>query len=200
MRDRDVREAVRKHLHRLHQGDSSTRIVEEMGVWSGTVRIDLAVINGELSGFELKSDRDTLIRLPLQADIYSRVFDQVTLVVGSRHYEKALTRIPDWWGVMCAVECDGDLRLDPVRAGCRNPSPEPYVVAELLRKDEALQILDEFGLAKGWRSKRVKAIHQRLASDLPFHILSERVRSVLKSREHWLGQNSGHQIDVAADA
>ena len=78
MRDSDVRKAVLATLDQKHAGDHNTRIVEEMGVWAGSVRIDIAVINGELCGFELKSDRDTLARLPTQADIYSRVFDRIS--------------------------------------------------------------------------------------------------------------------------
>jgi hypothetical protein len=39
--------------------DLDTRVVEEMGIWAGSVRVDIAVINGEFHGFELKSDRDT---------------------------------------------------------------------------------------------------------------------------------------------
>jgi hypothetical protein len=68
-----------------------------MGIWSGSVRIDVAVINGELTGYELKSDRDTLERLPLQAELYSRVFDRLILVVGKRHAKKAIEHIPEWW-------------------------------------------------------------------------------------------------------
>src|ERR1700712_292570 len=106
MRDFDVRSAVRQRLQALHADDPNTRIVEEMGVWSGSVRIDLAVINGELAGYELKSDRDTLERLPLQSRLYSRVFDRVTLVASGRHLDKATIRIPDWWGVVEAIEQD----------------------------------------------------------------------------------------------
>jgi hypothetical protein len=61
MRDRDVRAALLRRLSSDYADDADTRIVEEMGVWSGSVRIDVAVINGELSGYELKSDRDTLV-------------------------------------------------------------------------------------------------------------------------------------------
>ena len=56
MRDRDVRCAVMAYLDRLHAGDADTRVVQEMGIWSGSVRVDIAVINGELHGFELKSE------------------------------------------------------------------------------------------------------------------------------------------------
>src|SRR5689334_21519972 len=109
MRDKDVRHAVRRHLTELHTGEFDTRIVEEMGIWSGSVRIDLAVINGELSGYELKSDRDTLERLPLQSRLYSRVFDKVTLVASGRHLDKAAGRIPDWWGIIEATDDRGSV-------------------------------------------------------------------------------------------
>src|SRR6266851_6542601 len=104
MRDQDVRQALRDKLQDQYAYDPDTRIVEEMGVWSGSVRIDVAVINGELTGYELKSDRDTLERLPVQADLYSRVFDRLTLVVARRHAQKARDCIPKWWGIVVAEQ------------------------------------------------------------------------------------------------
>ena len=196
MRDADVRAAVKQYLAAEHAGDSSTRIVEEMGVWAGTVRIDIAVINGELSGFELKSDRDTLERLPTQADIYSRVFDRVTLVAGSRHAEKASAVVPQWWGLFTATASNVGVVLQQIRPSLLNPSQEPYLVAELLRKDEAVQVLERVGLAQGWRSKRVRLIHERLASELPLSALKDHVRAALKARPDWLGKNGPHQLDV----
>ncbi|MER9438359.1 sce7726 family protein [Mesorhizobium sp. M0322] len=196
MRDKDVRLAVRNHLEALHKDDVNTRIVEEMGVWSGSVRVDLAVINGELSGFELKSDSDTLQRLPMQAGIYSRVFDQVTLVVGRRHAEKATDIIPSWWGVMVAEQTDAGVVLDYHKCGSRNPSPDPILIAGLLWKEEALIVLEEHGLAAGWRSKPAKALHQRLAEELSFSDLSDEVRQALKSRVAWLRQPVSNMRDM----
>lgn len=188
MRDSDVRAAVRSKLDADYAGDDTTRIVEEMGVWSGSVRIDIAVINGELSGFELKSDRDTLDRLPFQAELYSRVFDRLVLVVGERHAAKALAHIPDWWGVMIATPGQGVVSLALSRKSQKNPSLDPYLIAQLLWKDEAIFVLESFGLAKGWRSRRVRDIHCRLATELPIDVLSERVRGTLCQREGWLGK------------
>lgn len=170
-----------------YNSDPATRIVEEMGIWSGSVRIDIAVINGELCGYELKSDRDTLERLPLQADLYSRVFDRVTLVVGKRHASKAMDHIPEWWGVVAAEQiCDGMTVLLPQRKAEINPDPDPYLIAQLLWKEEAVCVLERFGLAKGWRSRRVKDIHQRLASELALGVLTGEVRAALKQRQVWL--------------
>src|ERR1700733_2509791 len=115
MRDIDVRRAVKSHLVAAHAGEIDTRIVEEMGVWSGSVRIDIAVVNGSLSGYELKSERDTLERLPRQVRLYGHVFDFLHLVVGKRHVEKAKAMIPDWWGVKIAIAGSTGVELLPHR-------------------------------------------------------------------------------------
>lgn len=200
MRDIDIRQALLGRLLQAHKKDNDTKIVQEMGVWAGTVRIDVAVLNGEMSGYELKSDSDTLTRLPLQADLYSKVFDRMTLVVGSKHLDKAVALIPSWWGIISATVSESGVKLRRVRTSRRNVNHEPYLVAELLRKDEAIVLLDQYGLAAGWRSKRVKLIHERLAREIPVRELSKRVLCALKNRQDWLRQNSMQQLDVAVDA
>jgi hypothetical protein len=200
MRDRDVRAALLSQLQQTYAEDADTRIVEEMGIWSGSVRIDVAVINGELSGFELKSDRDTLERLPFQAELYGAVFDRITLVVGTRHHEPAAAMVPQWWGITVAVEAeDKTVRLREVRAAGRNPSVDPYLLAQLLWKDEAIELLERVGAAKGMRSRRVKEIHQRVAAVLSSDELAGAVRTMLKRRREWLRQLTSHQLDVAVD-
>jgi hypothetical protein len=200
MRDADVRSAILARLDDDHAGDTNTRIVQEMGIWSGSVRIDVAVINGELCGYELKSDRDTLERLPLQADIYSRVFDRVFLVVGERHAPKARRIVPRWWGVIVASSCKGVTKLTDAREAKRNPSPDPLLIARLLWREEALEVLEAADLAKGWRSKSAPAIHERLARELSFDDLSTAVRTCLKHRKGWLGQSVGNEGKVTVHA
>jgi hypothetical protein len=200
MRDADVRQAVRQRLASDHSDDADTLIVEEMGVWANSVRIDIAVINGELSGIELKSDRDTLVRLPLQAEIYSRVFDRLRLVVGTRHLEKALPMVPTWWGITVASVQDSHLQLTELRDGSLNPGADPFLVAHLLWKAEALTVLDRYGLARGWRGKRSKQIYEHLAREVPKPELFAHVREALKRRVGWLGQNGSHQLDVPVNS
>jgi hypothetical protein len=182
MRDVDVRSAMLVSLRAAHADDSSTRIVEEMGIWSGTVRVDIAVINGELCGVELKSDKDTLGRLPAQAALYNRVFDRVTLVVGQRLHEKAVKIIPAWWGVISASWNGTSVNLTEVRQAHTNPEVDPFLLAQLLWKEEALAVLEEYGLSKGWRSKPAAAIHRHLADGLTSQQLGLAVRSALKQR------------------
>lgn len=195
MRDCDVRAALRERLAHQHAGDDNTRVVEEMGIWSGTVRVDVAVINGELSGFELKSDSDTLERLPYQIEIYNKVFDRVTLVVGSRHVDKAARIIPRWWGCIEATGNAANVRLRARRKGRINPNRDPNIIAQMLWKDEAVAVLEAHGLAKGWRSKKSTEICERLVSSLSFHDLRFHVREALKARVR-LGQRQSSDLDV----
>jgi hypothetical protein len=55
------------------------------GLDHGQVFVDVAVINGEIHGYELKSERDTLERLPRQVEVYSAVLGRATLVVGASY-------------------------------------------------------------------------------------------------------------------
>jgi hypothetical protein len=199
MRDVDVRRAVRLQLDAQHADDLDTRIVEEMGVWSGTVRVDIAVINGELSGYELKSNFDTLKRLPRQIEIYGKVFDRMTLVVGDKHAERATSIVPPWWGCVVAAETDSGVALTVKRLGHVNPDPDAAVVVQMLWRHEIVAALDEYGLADGWRSRRSSDLADRLLSNVPLNKLREHVRTALKARDR-LGQLSSRKFDMSVDA
>src|SRR5260370_2608601 len=168
MRDLDVRTALRRELHEQHLGDDRTLIVEEMGIWSGSVRVDIAVVNGELHGFEIKSARDTLARLPGQERLYSQVFDRVTLVVAEKHAQKAEQMIPPWWGTICAVSTgNSTVSLLPGRPGAVNPQPDPLQTVRLLWRDEVLEILGRHGMQKGLRSATAEKLCRNMAQGFP---------------------------------
>jgi len=201
MRDRDVRRALLELLENQHAGDDETIVVEEMGIWSGTVRIDVAVINGELTGFELKSERDTLTRLPDQAEIYGLVFDRVYLVTTEKHLRKANAIIPRWWGSMVVrTQIDGKLSISERRQARLNPTIDAQILAKLLWKEEALDLLDRHNLASGYRSKSAPILHDRLATTLDIHTLRDGVRAALKKRTNWLGQVSSDSFDMPVHA
>jgi hypothetical protein len=196
MHDSDVRRAVRAQLAAAHAGDRDTRIVEEMGIWAGSVRIDVAVINGELAGWELKSARDNLSRLPQQAELYSQVFDRMTIVAASNHVRACSDQLPQWWGVTIAHEGVNGVELEPLREPSINPDPKAIQLARLLWRDEAVHILNQHGLANGVRSKPAPIVHERLAG-LPLGVLQSEVRAALKQRTGWLGHLTDHHRDVS---
>lgn len=198
MRDRDVRRALLDLLQDQHRGDAGTIILEEMGIWAGTARIDVAVVNGELTGFELKSERDTLARLPDQAEIYGLVFDRVYLVTTEKHLRKANVIIPSWWGsLVVRPHIDGSLDITERRKGRLNPKIDPRILAKLLWREEALFILNKHGLDAGFRSKSAGVLHDRLAERLDITTLRNSVRRALKERSSWLGQIAPNSVDMS---
>lgn len=178
--DADVRPALRSRLLAAHAED--TLFIEELGLCRGRVRIDLAAVNGKLHGYEIKSDRDTLRRLDRQLEIYNRVLDRATLVVGERHVERAIELLPRWWGLLrIDVEPSG-LRFTTLRRSRRNPRRHGRTLAELLWRDEALALLERRGLDRGVRSKPRFAVWDRLCEHFDVDEISTEVRRCLKAR------------------
>lgn len=186
MRDRDIRQTLRYEVRREFCYDQSSRIIEELGLCTGSTRVDLAVVNGALHGYEIKSDQDTLTRLPVQVDLYSRVLDYATLVVGEPHLKKARTVIPRWWGIFVVKSGkDGEPALTRIRKAQQNRRQDPVAMAQLLWAQEALLILESHGLAKGLRGKSRKALWNALASSFRLEELGWMVRQALKARSDW---------------
>ncbi len=185
MRDLDIRLALRPVLQEQHRDEPGTLILEEMGLCQGATRVDVAVINGAINGFEIKSDKDSLERLPRQVEIYSRTLDYVTLVVGRRHLGAIYEFVPPWWGIVAVTAGLDGLELHAVRDGSRNPGVDAHAVAQLLWRNEALEILEDAGLARGLRSKPRAALWSALAEGLEIEELATRVRETLKARSGW---------------
>jgi hypothetical protein len=184
MRDRDIRSSLRALLRMEHPG-SDDLLIDELPLCGGESRIDMALINGRIEGFEIKSQQDSLSRLEQQRDSYGKVCDHVTLVAHERWVEQSEQIIPEWWGLVAAVAGRDRVTLDKVRDAGLNPSPDPYSVAQLLWRDEALQVLAERGLDHGVRSKPRRVLWSAVADRVEPDELRQAVRSVLKAREAW---------------
>lgn len=190
--DKIIRIALRNVLnkalkkYRLESGYPAS-LIEEFGVQNGTARIDLAVINGIMHGYEIKSDRDTLKRLPGQINEFNQVFDKLTLVVGKQHLYRAINVIPDWWGISIAkIDITHKIYFQTIREAENNPTQTGISIARLLWRQEALQILEDQKKAKGIRSKPREFIYRRLADVLDLNDLKKKVRqTLLVSRRDW---------------
>ena len=185
-RDRDVRSALHATVLAPYHVDPDSRVINEFGLWYGLARVDIAVVNGLMHGYEIKSDRDTLDRLPEQARIYSDALDRVTLVVGATHVEKALAIVPTWWGVKLARGArHGPVSFADSRPSEPNPRIDPVAVAALLWGEELLEVLVRLDAARGVRGKSRDIMSRRLATVLPLPQLREEVRARLKARSPW---------------
>lgn len=185
MRDRDVRAALHQQVLRMHLDTPNTLVLDEFGLLHGRARIDVAVVNGELHGFELKSERDTLQRLPAQMAAYNAVFDRVTIVVAENHVISAAAAVPEWWGLVVARGNAQETVLHDHRNAEMNPAIDPMALAMLLWRDEALAAAEQLGISKGLSGKPRRFVHERLAVALEIDALRALVRSTLKNRAGW---------------
>lgn len=186
MRDAELREATHQKLLRSHRKDPNALIIDELGLWHGAARIDIAVVNGYIHGYEIKSERDNLDRLPRQAEVYCEILDRITVVASYNHVEPVLKMVPRWWGVKCAlVGPRGGISFTTVRASGQNPAVNPATLASLLWREEALCILEGLGCAQGLKSKPRAQVHAALADCLELKDLKREIRAALKERRDW---------------
>lgn len=186
MRDIDIRRALLAEMRRLHPDTSDTLILQELGVCQGLARVDVAVVNGSFHGYEIKSERDTLLRLPSQTGFYNQALQFVTLVAAPHHLSKIDALIPPWWGIWQAEQVGRSVRLEETRESRHNPGLVKLALAQFLWRDEALKILDKYGLSSGVRSKSRHHLWAKLASSFEHEELGSLVRGCLKSRgEDW---------------
>lgn len=185
-RDIDIRSQLHINLLSEHKSDPNTLVIDELGLCQGDARVDVAVINGSMHGFEIKSDSDTLERLPGQVEVYSKVLDSVTVITGKCHSKNVIKLIPEWWGIEVAEVGSADsISFNTMRQSYNNPSVDPYSLVQLLWRDEALDLLKKFGLEKGLLSKPRNKIWEKLACSFPLIELKYHVREQLKNRKDW---------------
>lgn len=186
VRDRDVRRALHQKVLMDHHGDINTLVLDELGLRHGTCRVDIAVVNSFLHGYEIKSDADTLARLPGQVSIYSAVLDRVTLVVGKTHITKAEAVIPEWWGIKVVTTGPrGGISFETYRPVNLNPKIDPVALAELLWRPEVVSILKKLDAPARILRKPRASLYQHLAEVLRLEELRRVIRHCLKVREKW---------------
>ena len=196
MRDSDIRLALDKLLRERHTGELDTIIRHEVGLCAGKRRIDIAIINSEIIGYEIKSDEDTLNRLEGQAEAYGHVLDKAILVTTERHLGSAIRKLPDWWGVMIAHDKHGGICLENFREPAVNDQHDAFSLAQLLWREEALEELRLRDKGRGLSKKARYYVWTALANIVSLNDLRSIVRTRLKARPVWPGGQSHGLYDV----
>jgi len=139
-----------------------------------------------MTGIEIKSDVDTLERLDDQVLKYSSVFDHAYVVATRRHLVEVSQRIPEWWGLVSAVEGPrGGVHFSTVRASALNKTVDDFAVAQLLWRNEVLQILVDLGTQKKQLRQPRARLYGLLLEALPSQEIRAKVRERLKKRANW---------------
>ena len=186
MNDPEIRQNFhRKMLHRQH-ARQDTLVIDELGLNHGRCRADIAVVNGYLVGYEIKSDNDSLRRLRDQITAYNAVFDKAFVVVGDRHIDNIQDRVPEWWGVILSSKGPkGAINFNMIRKAQVNRSVDPVSVARLLWRDEAIEILQHRRLPSRTLRQPRAVLYKYLAELLNICELRKTVREYLRKRRNW---------------
>jgi hypothetical protein len=185
-RDSDVRAALMKDVISDHIANPDTLVIEELGLNRGSCRVDVAVVNGLLHGYEIKSDADTLSRLPSQVVSYSAILDKATLVVGAAHVARAIPLLPEWWGIrVVTTGARGAVLIEPLRPARMNVGIEAAALALLLWRGELVAALASLGIEKNKLRAPRAQLAQTLAAVLPLKQLRPLVREQVKRRTGW---------------
>jgi len=185
-----VRDALRACLLADIGGVRDT--FDEFWVPCSHERADLAVIGRSMDGFEIKTERDTLNRLPRQASAYGRLFDRCTVVVAEKHLDRAVEILPAWWGIT-SISVNGAVTFAVMRPCSANPSIDPQILVRLLWRDEAMAALLTLGREPEKRALR-SSLWDEILQSTTVTQLKGVVRHALLSRRRNGPRPAGHRM------
>jgi len=186
MNDVEIRQNFhRKRLRRQH-AQEDTLVIDELGLNHGKCRADIAVVNGHLIGYEIKSNKDSLYRLNEQIKSYNAIFDKIYIIVGERYSNSIQKHIPKHWGVTVSVKGSrGAVNFHVIRKAQKNKSTNPLSIARLLWRNEAIEILEQKKIPPKVLRQPRAVLYKHLVDMLHVCELKKTVRKYLKNRKNW---------------
>lgn len=184
LNDKLIRKAIISNIKRENR-NHEYRIINELTICDGDARVDIAVANGRLCGYEIKSDVDTLERLPKQIEYYSTTFDKMTIVVGEKYNEKILCNVPDWWGIKLAyLNKNGSISIRNIRTAKINKNLDAHKITQLLWKEELQCLLrcNEIKITTNMSRLKLRDI---ASTTIPLKEIKKFTLETIKYRENW---------------
>jgi len=148
----------------------------------GSCKADLVILNGTETVYEIKSERDSLVRLVNQVENYKRVFAAVNVIASEGHIQSVLEIIPKDVGVLCLSK---RYRITPVREAENCPSRIcPVAVFESLRMAESIAVLQAMAIEvpEVPNTQKHAAMRDLFAKIDPFLLHVEMVRTLKQTR------------------
>lgn len=184
MNDAIIRNSLLGFLKENKQ-DKNSILVSEMGLDGGSAIIDIALINGAMCGYEIKSDVDTLDRLRSQIPIYEKYFQYLTIVTTDKHLKNVREYLPNWVGIMLAEEhASGTSNINSVRKPRFNKNMSKDELTKLIWKNEAQSLLYTKGV-KGISNVPRRILWERIAETTTEDQLIQEIKKFMNSRSSW---------------
>lgn len=184
IKDIDIRIILRQTLSTDFKEYPDTVIIDEFGIKFREVIADVAVFNGTTHGYEIKSEVDSLKRLPNQMEYYSKIFEYVTVVIARNHLNGVLKIIPNWVGIMIVERSrsDYELRVKRLRKSRKNTNLDKGYLLDLLNREELTDLSKENNI-KGTRSLPIYQVRDNLSELLSISTIKEAVNYYIKARK-----------------
>lgn len=110
----------------------------------GSSLADLVVLNGTSTVYEIKSERDTLRRLPSQIKNYSKVFERTYVVTSAARLHRLGHDLPEHVGI---ITLSRDYTLKTIREATTNwDLIDPIAISRTMTIPEACTALEHLGL------------------------------------------------------
>lgn len=108
-------------------------------------KADLAILNGTATVYEVKSERDSLVRLERQIAAYTKVFARVYVVAAETHVDAVLASLPEDVGLL---QLSKRHNISTLREAVDRPErTSPASIFNSIRTSEARLILQERGVS-----------------------------------------------------
>ncbi len=174
MLDYEIRNILISYLESTR---GKIRIYQEKII--GASRCDVMAVTDILTGYEIKSDGDNLLRLPEQIKSYDRAFNKNYVVISNMSVDLLKMKIPYYWGIIKIENSD----IEILRVAQLNKNTDIRTQLSLLWKIELKNLLMEnklplyFNKTKGF----IKSV---LANSVDKNTLTEQIAEELLKRDY----------------
>lgn len=179
LREHDIKTALIVRLHQKGMLDNAV-LINEMVVAKWSRRADLALANGTLQAFEIKSDYDSLKRLDGQLATFNSRFEKVTVVCAPKFTIEVLSRVSHETEVLEVFKSNDSIVFKVIQRGkTRNIKDKNILISFLLKKEIQL-LLKNNGLTHAVNFAREELESECLK--LPGNLIRTFVLDTLKNR------------------
>jgi hypothetical protein len=181
--DIEIRTALhQKTLRRFHECPH-TLVVNELALVHASARVDIAVINGCVHGYEIKSAADSLSRLPRQISLYEGCLERLTIVCAPKHIEGVRKIVPSWCGIIQATKgARGAIEFRSMRPSQTNKNVKSEQLAHLLWRQEAMTLLSAFDLSAADLRKPRKELYKEISARFTVSEITAYIKKVMVGR------------------
>lgn len=166
--------------------DSTDTFISELCFVERTRRADLVLANGSLSAFEIKSEKDSLLRWQGQQLDYLTCFEKVWLCVHTKHIKSALLQTHDDVGLLVI---DNLSNISMIRQAKDNYNVKAYNLTGFLWRTDLDQLAKQNEI-KIKSKMRIKEVRNIITNELPIKDIKVFTLKTLKTRYSSLSSSS----------